>query len=82
MTAAVQPLTLTWPEAMKEYRRRRGTVQQPLKRAALATELGISPRTIYRFERGTSRPRPRSLLDRTLRETLAAAGIVVEDVRS
>lgn len=70
-------VTLSWPEAMKEYRRRRGTVQQPLTKVALAAELGVHIDTVKRFERGTYRPRPGSLLERTLRERFAMQGVEV-----
>lgn len=81
MVVSMSPaiVTLPWPEAMKEYRRRRGTVQQPLTKIALATELGVHLETIKRFERGTYRPRPGSLLERTLRAWFALQGIAVAE---
>lgn len=80
MSAVIVPPALSWPEAMKEYRRRRGTKAQPLTRAALAFELGVHPNTVRRFERGTYTPRQGSLLERTLRDRFREIGIVVAEV--
>jgi len=67
-------VVLAWPQAVREYRRRRGLAQ-----TELARELGIHWQTVSRFERGAYVPRPGSLLDRTLRAEMVARGIEVED---
>ena len=64
---------LPWPQAVREYRRRRGMTQ-----TELGAELGIHWKTISRFERGAYEPRPGSMFDKQLRARLTLMGIEVE----
>jgi DNA-binding XRE family transcriptional regulator len=47
------PQTLSMPERLREFRESKG-----LSRAALASELGVSTITLYRWETGSTKPSP------------------------